>query len=59
MADDQVLTDLPAMVERSPGVLALRVCVIEPYLDRGATPTRWPTVASRAAIIRETNRSWP
>ncbi|MEV6219481.1 ATP-binding protein [Nocardia sp. NPDC051833] len=35
MADDQVLTDLLTMVERSPEVLALRVCVIELYLDRG------------------------
>ncbi|WP_410876451.1 ATP-binding protein [Nocardia sp. A7] len=35
MADDQVVTDMLAMLERSPGVLALRVCVIELLIERG------------------------
>ncbi|MEV0551687.1 ATP-binding protein [Nocardia salmonicida] len=34
MADDQVLTDMLTMLERSPGVLALRVCVIELLIER-------------------------
>ncbi|WP_336086039.1 ATP-binding protein [Nocardia sp. SSK8] len=34
MADDQVLADMLTMLERSPGVLALRVCVIELLLER-------------------------
>ncbi|WP_278265517.1 ATP-binding protein [Nocardia sp. AG03] len=35
MADDQVLTDMLTMLDRSPGVLAVRVCVIELLLERG------------------------
>ena len=34
MADDQVLTDMLTMLDRSPGVLALRVCVIELLIER-------------------------
>ncbi|MFB7878950.1 ATP-binding protein [Nocardia sp. NPDC056064] len=34
MAEDQVLTDMLTMLDRSPGVLALRVCVIELLLER-------------------------
>ncbi|MEV6225920.1 ATP-binding protein [Nocardia fluminea] len=35
MADDQVLTDMLTMLDRSPEVLALRVCVIELLIERG------------------------
>ncbi|MEU4322720.1 ATP-binding protein [Nocardia fluminea] len=34
MADDQVLTDMLTMLDRSPEVLALRVCVIELLIER-------------------------
>ncbi|MFE9786588.1 ATP-binding protein [Nocardia salmonicida] len=34
MADDQVVTDMLTMLDRSPGVLALRVCVIELLIER-------------------------
>ncbi|KAF0842498.1 ATP-binding protein [Nocardia caishijiensis] len=34
MADDQVLADMLTMLDRSPGVLALRVCVIELLIER-------------------------
>ncbi|MFD9552325.1 ATP-binding protein [Nocardia salmonicida] len=34
MAEDQVLTDMLTMLDRSPGVLALRVCVIELLIER-------------------------
>lgn len=34
VAEDQVLTDMLTMLDRSPGVLALRVCVIELLLER-------------------------
>ncbi|WKG11246.1 ATP-binding protein [Nocardia sp. PE-7] len=34
MADDQVLTDMLTMLDRRPGVLALRVCVIELLIER-------------------------
>ncbi|MFE3322484.1 ATP-binding protein [Nocardia sp. NPDC059195] len=34
MADDQVLTDMLTMLDRTPTVLALRVCVIELLIER-------------------------